>query len=224
MIVGVSDVPTKTVSTVTYGGTQLTLVAAQNDATDEARVELWYLLSPSTGTASVTVTFSVTPSSAVAGSVSYFNVAGIGNFNTADGSTNPASVTVNANSGDLVVDTVTALCHSVASPAPGAGQTQRWDACVSANNLFVGMSDKPASSPVTMSWSPLVVVTSSDWALIGVDLQPAPVTQPAVHPLNVGGEMIPVNLFQVLGPWIAVMLALTVVAVETLVIRRRKNR
>ena len=47
-------------------------------------------------------------------------------------------------------------------------------------------------------------------------------TQPATHPLNVGGEMLPVNLAQVLGPWVAVMLALGVVAVETLLVKRKK--
>lgn len=47
--------------------------------------------------------------------------------------------------------------------------------------------------------------------------------QPALHPVYVGGAMLSVNPAQVLGPWIAAMLALTVVAVETLIIRR-KNR
>jgi len=50
-----------------------------------------------------------------------------------------------------------------------------------------------------------------------------PTSQPAVHPLNVGGAMLPVNLAQVLGPWVAAMLALAVIVVETLVIRRKKN-
>jgi len=50
-----------------------------------------------------------------------------------------------------------------------------------------------------------------------------PPPPPAVHPLNVGGEMVPVDMLRVVAPWIATMLALTVVAVEMLVIRR-KNR
>ena len=49
-------------------------------------------------------------------------------------------------------------------------------------------------------------------------------SQPAVHPLNVGGEMLPVNIPQVLAPWLVVMLASTVVAVETLVVRRKRSR
>ena len=49
------------------------------------------------------------------------------------------------------------------------------------------------------------------------------VSQPAVHPLNVGGAIFPVNLLQVLGPWIAATLALTVVAVETLVVRKNRK-
>ena len=50
-----------------------------------------------------------------------------------------------------------------------------------------------------------------------------PATQPAVHPLNVGGEMLPMNLLQVLAPWVAAVLALTVVAVATLVVRKKRN-
>ena len=35
--------------------------------------------------------------------------------------------------------------------------------------------------------------------------------------------VLPVNAVQVLGPWVAVVLALTVLAVEILFVRRKKN-
>jgi hypothetical protein len=40
----------------------------------------------------------------------------------------------------------------------------------------------------------------------------------------VGGEMLSVNPVQILGPWIAVVLALTAVAVQMLILRRWKHR
>ena len=49
-------------------------------------------------------------------------------------------------------------------------------------------------------------------------------TQPPTHPLNVGGDLLPVNLVQVLGPWVAALLALTVVVLQTLVIRRKNSK
>ena len=58
----------------------------------------------------------------------------------------------------------------------------------------------------------------------GPTITPPATTQPATHPVAVGGEMLPVSLVQVLAPWIAVMLALTVVAVETLLVQRRQTR
>ena len=61
-------------------------------------------------------------------------------------------------------------------------------------------------------------------AVLKVTFDPAPIPAQATHPINVGGEMLPVNLLRVLAPWIAAVLALTVVAVETLVIRERNNR
>jgi len=51
-----------------------------------------------------------------------------------------------------------------------------------------------------------------------------PPTQPAVHPVMVGGEMLPVNLVQILAPWIAALLTLTIVAVATLAVRKNKRK
>lgn len=52
----------------------------------------------------------------------------------------------------------------------------------------------------------------------------SPATYPAVHPVYVGGEMLPVDMLRVVAPWAVAMLALALVAVETLLIRRKKNR
>ena len=76
LIVGVSDTGAPidlVVSGVTYGGSPLTLIAAQEGLPFE-RAEMWYLSNPPTGTATVTVTVVDFPDGIVGGSVSYSNV------------------------------------------------------------------------------------------------------------------------------------------------------
>jgi len=73
------------------------------------------------------------------------------------------------------------------------------------------------SNPCTFTYPSTTFVL-----VLRATFDPAPIPAQPTHPINVGGTMLPLNLLQVLGPWIAAILALTVVAVETLVIRKRK--
>jgi len=207
LIVGVSgETP---VSGIAYGSSSLALLAAQNQGS--IRAEAWYLLNPPTGTATITVTFSGAPPDAIGGSVSYFNVASVGSYNSAGGGgSDPITLTVNANSGDLVIGVLAMSTGSL--PSPGLGQTERWNVLANSGTPDGAGSDKPASSPVTMTWT-----TSPyfGWALIGVDLQP-----PAAP---VGGEMIPINQLQVLMPWLVLTVTLGIVSIATL-IRGRRTR
>lgn len=215
-MVGVSgDIALTPVSGIVYGSSSLALLAAQNQGS--IRAEAWYLLNPPTGTAAITVTFSGAPSDAIGGSVSYFNVASVGSHNSASGGgSDPITLTVNANSGDLVIDVLAMSTGSL--PSPGLGQTERWNVLANSGTPDGAGSDKPASSPVTMTWT-----TSPyfGWALIGVDLQPpAPVGRP---PAPVGGEMIPINQLQVLVLWLVLTVTLGIVSIATL-IRGRRTR
>jgi len=167
LIVGVSGEITLTpVSGIVYGPSSLTLLAAQNEGS--IRAEAWYLLNPPTGTATITVTFSGAQPDAIGGSVSYFNVASVGGYNSAGGGgSDPITITVNANSGDLVTDVLAMYTGSL--PSPGLGQTERWNVLANSGTPDGAGSDKPGSSPVTMTWT-----TSPyfGWALIGIQLQP----------------------------------------------------
>jgi hypothetical protein len=236
LIVGVSEFgndpappPLPPVVSIMYGSSSLTFIAAQNDLTNVVvRAEAWYLLNPPTGTASITVTFSSIPvvgGSVVGGSVSYFNVAGLGTSNSATSlsttSGNPASVTVNANAGDLVTDVLAMNAESIIPATPGVGQTPRWNVAPPTSSLVGAGSDKPASSPVTMTWTGVNVPI---WALIGIDLQPAPTTFPAVHQTPVGGIMLPSIGLTVLLPWAVVLSLLGVLSVEAFRVKRRAKR
>lgn len=165
LIVGLSISSGISASAVTYGAQSLSHIITQFGANPDA--EMWYLLSPTVGTATITVTFAASTAFAVGSSVSYFNVASVGSSNGAHGSTSPASVTVSANSGDLVVDT---LAGNTGSWSADPSQTPRWNQVMGGTGAG---SDKPAASPVTMTWS--ITATTVYWALVAVDLQPATV-------------------------------------------------
>jgi hypothetical protein len=218
LIVGVSDAylgPVPVLS-VTYGSaskTPLAMIGSQNMGA-RGRVEMWYLLDPPTGTDLVTVTLTVSSVGVVGGSVSYSNVGSVGPDNSNSGGDSDPIVTISANSGDLVVDTLVLFGGRAATANPP--QRQRWN--IYSSGVMTGGgagSDQPASSTVTMSWSP----SPDGWALIAVDLQPvAPAAQP------VGGEMLSLNFVQVLAPWVAAALTLTVAAVGMTLLVRRKNQ
>ena len=230
LIVGLSEstAPTPpTVVSVTFGSSSLTLMGRESTSPGFSHVELWSLLNPPAGTATITLKLSNTETAVVAGAVSFFNVIGTTAFvgsNDQSGTVTTPSITVPAVSGELAIDVLatcsTGCSNSATAPTPATGSTTYVSSEIN-GNLFAAASGAPAGSPVTLSW----VYTSSDWAMGGVALVPAPpAPQPAVHPLNVGGEMLPVNMLRVVAPWITAMLALTVVAIETLVIRKKKNR
>ncbi|MEE9191032.1 MAG: hypothetical protein V3U04_00250, partial [Candidatus Aerophobetes bacterium] len=90
------------VSSITYGGTSLTLVKVQDGGTsDDQRVELWYLAGPSVGAANVVVTFAsyVNPDAIVA-----VNLTGV-DQNDPIGATDGASAT----SGTQATTSITTL-------------------------------------------------------------------------------------------------------------------
>jgi hypothetical protein len=196
LIVGVTtgeqipDQPAQPTS-VTYNSVPLTFLTGEFDPSSYVRSEIWYLLNPPTGAASVVVTYPSDnpPMWAIGGSVSYFNVASVGASDVANGSVGPATVTVTvANPGDLVVDTLGSI-QWPPDPTPGSSQTQRWNVVASGAyqgyfpvppDFVGGGSDQVASSSsVTMTWSPITAVsgtppytttTAVDWAEVAVDL------------------------------------------------------
>jgi hypothetical protein len=177
----------KPVSSIKYGTSALTFIGSHVIAASGSEIEMWSVLNPPAGSALVTVTWTGTNDVVFAGSVSYFNVGGTHAFSGADGGSGTLpSLTVNANSGDLVVDAVVTGVlqpHAAFTVSPGSLQTQRWDsgATVSSQqmgteDITMGGSDQPASSSVTMTWA-TSTVTLVGWIQVAVALTP-----PAVVP------------------------------------------
>jgi hypothetical protein len=192
LIVGISASPVSagvpSITMVRFGSSSLTPLTPQG-VSYAVVVQQWYLLNPPSGSAMVTITFATgsSPASAVGASVSFFNLAGVGASNGATGYGFTASVTVSANSGDLVVDTIGAPISGINSPDPS--QTQLWN--LNTGSLLGAGSDKPASSPVTMQWT---LADTVPWGLVSVDLQPlaAPIPE---YPLG----LLILAMFMVVG-------------------------
>jgi hypothetical protein len=163
-----------TATSVTFGATALTFLGVQGFF--NLHVELWSLLNPPSGTSRITANYGVGEDELVGGSVSYFNVAGTRAPIGANGSSGTSlSVTVASNPNDLVVDSL-CLCVGGVDPepvSPSAPQTAWFDSGTISDGYwdFVGAgTDKPASSPTTMTWGWSTSAASASSALIAVPL------------------------------------------------------
>jgi hypothetical protein len=94
----------ETVTSVTYNGTSLTYVGSETQ-NDDARVELWKLVAPATGTHNVVVTFSANLQRyAVVGVITFTGVnqtSPLGTFAGNNATNNAASVTATYVTGDI---------------------------------------------------------------------------------------------------------------------------
>jgi hypothetical protein len=160
---------------VTLGGAPLSLLASRDQGS--VHLELRYLVAPPAGTATLAWSKTGSVQNVTWGWSVYSGVAQAAPFGApvpAGATGAPAgtkSVAVAASAGDLVVDGVVFNQTSSASPpTAGTGQTVRWARAKS--TTLGGSSDKPAASPVTMSWTP-PGSAKADWALIAVPLHSA---------------------------------------------------
>jgi uncharacterized repeat protein (TIGR01451 family) len=196
LIVGVSirNNSSQTVSSVSYGGAGLTLIGQTTNGTN-ARVEIWRLIAPATGTNNVVVTLSGA-ARFVGGASSFTGVSqtaalALGSYFTASGNSPTPTVNVTGVAqGQLVIDTIANanLATGSSLPCVGAGQTQRWSNRTSnttaGNNTPGAGSTAPGpvgAGTVTMSWrlEGCSGSTNRQWAIGAVALK-----QGAVITLN----------------------------------------
>ena len=88
----ITNSPTAAVTGITYNGTALTFVGAQNDSANTRRIEQWYLLAPASGTILPIVVSVDIPATATVGVVAGATVltdvdqtVPLGTFASADG-------------------------------------------------------------------------------------------------------------------------------------------
>ena len=185
LVVGVSIRGTNAVSTVTYAGTPLTLVGAQNETTnDNARVEIWQIVAPATGANNIVVDFGVGNNTRfVVGAVSLTGVdqttpidaAFAGDFGN---SLTPTVAITTVTNNAWVIDTLAARNAPVATV--GADQTQRWNTSIATRITGAGSTEGPKTpaGTVTMSWT---LSVARDWAIGAVAIRPAPTPTTLTH-------------------------------------------
>ena len=174
MLVGVSinNDNFETVSAITYNGVSLTYVNSETQS-DDARVEIWKLVDPPTGTNNVVITFSADLIRyAVAGVITFTGVDQtdpLGTFAGNNATSNSANVTVPSASGELVLGVFSCeTCNSVTFSLPA---DEQWNFIAgNGNEIGSGSTIESASPQVTINAS---LGTSDHWALGGVSIRPS---------------------------------------------------
>ena len=168
MLVGISQ-KNRTVTGVTYGGIPLTLVGEDLNIIT-ARMHIYKLVNPPSGTNNVVVTLNADPNAGiVVGVVTFSGVdqtTPLGTFASNDGTSNTASISVNSTIGEYVFDVAT---YRNTSMTAASGQTPRYDIS-STNEIYGGASIKPGASTVTMTWNGSA---SQQWAIGAIPVKPA---------------------------------------------------
>ena len=160
MLVSVSitqDAGSGTVSSITYNGTNLTLVGAVQQG--DARTEIWSLTAPDVTTANVDITFSGTPLAATAGVVTYTGVdqsSPLGSFANSSGEASSGTVNIGSATDEVVFAAITVASPTDYNLSPGAGQTELWDLYQydgDSDAANGGASVELGDTSVDMSWS-----------------------------------------------------------------------
>lgn len=157
--------------TATYGGAAMSKGGSLNP-NSIVRIEWFYLVNPTVGTANVVIT----PSSSTWISAGVYGITGVDydavgrNFAVAQatgGDLNP-TITISSNVGDLVIDIVgNANSNVLLTPFNvGAGQTKHYGQDNQANSdLKSAGSTEAGAASVTMSWTLTAVSGANGWAI-----------------------------------------------------------
>ena len=159
-----------TVTSATYAGIALTLVARANNV-NQLSMYLYRMMNPPTGANLVVINWSGNNAKSAA-AVSYDGVdpANIGTAVTNTGNTNTPTVNAASTAGEVVVDAA-GYRSSGTILVVGGGQTQRANAGSPVGDTTGhGQSDEPGAAATTMSWT--IVAGVAQWAIVAIPLRP----------------------------------------------------
>ena len=168
MLVGVSMEPEgETVTSVSYNGSGMTLIGVEEDSGGKARVEIWGLVNPDSGTHDVVVNLPGTVHKGVVVGATTFTGVNQTNpwlgFNGESGKSATASVTLSSATDDLVFAVVQSLKGT--SALPDAGQAEQWD--IDAQDANGSGTVEAGATSVTSSWT----VIDDVWSAAAVSVQ-----------------------------------------------------
>jgi hypothetical protein len=170
----------ETVSSITYNSISLTYVNSETQS-DDARVEIWKLVNPPTGTYDVQITFNADLRRyAVGGVITFTGVDQsdpLGTFVGNNATSNSANVTVPSAVGELVLSVFSCeTCTSVTFSPPGV---QHWNISAGSGNEFGAGSSIEGASPQATIFAYLG--TSDHWAMGGITIKPASIFTPTPY-------------------------------------------
>lgn len=163
----------RTISTITLGSQSAIKYQAQNfTGSNKPRIEIWYILNPTPGTFTATITESGATWSEYA-IVNLDNVANasvatmFANYNYATGTGTAAAVSIGSEVNHLAID-ITSSQQGLGTFTAGAGQTVIMDASAD-TDLVGGASSKPGSfSTVSFGWT---LSIANDWISAAVSIR-----------------------------------------------------
>lgn len=165
--VSINDPGDRSVSSVTYNSVSLSLIGTAT-ASATVRVELWYLIAPTTGANTVEVALNK-GSAIVAGATSWTGVdqsTPLGTMVTATGTGTAVTVTASTSAGEMVVDVLAADDGPTA--AADGSQTERWDDAVTGVVRGAASSESSGDGNVVMSWT---LGSSKEWEIAAVPIK-----------------------------------------------------
>lgn len=181
---------TATPSSVTYGGTAMSFIKEATENSGNGRIRLYRLLTPATGTNSVSMAWSGTATDIISGAISFTG----NNTSAPEAQTNSASNDAGSGTASVSLSGVTAGNITIAAAGCGSAmtaQTQTLDWAENADsNTYMGngrASTSTASGTVTHSYT---VNGSDTWACIicevaaaGTGSPPNPIPFVAMSPI-----------------------------------------
>ena len=177
-----------TVTSITYGGTALTLLATDVYTTNpQVRSYLYYLLNPPSGTRTISVQFSAS-TLAIGGSVTYFGVNQTSPFQasgTSKGAGTTPSISLTATGSYNKVFYASLMSYRISAPSQytiteGSGQTNRWQG-IAYTYKGRGSEKTVTSGSVSMSWT---LSRTASFVCLGAILVPALVSVPSDYRLD----------------------------------------
>lgn len=163
---------TERVTAITYAGQALTFVGTSVDPTKKARVEVWRLIAPSTGTNSVSVIFNGS-SSVVVAAISFANVDQTTPIAASQFATGNATLTASAtlaSATDQIFLAAIAADEAAKTVTAGSGQTSRWNMLNATNVIGAGSIRTGSASSTTMSYA---LGDNKGWVMGLFAIQPA---------------------------------------------------
>ena len=166
LIVGLSF-DDETVDSVTYAGAPLTQI--REDIQGTRHSQLWYLVNPSNGTNTVSISKS-DDGDIVAGAITFDGVSDgrpIGSSNGATGTSLSASVSLTTSvDNSIIFDNVET--NAVTISADGT-QAEQWNLSQGSNVAGASTEQTTSAGPYTMSWT---LTGIPDWAISAVEIMP----------------------------------------------------